>query len=306
MSFTNIIKNELVNINLNKLEQISEMSGLLKNTIDTSYGFKITTENASVAKFIFKTLKNNYDVFIKVSVRRGYNYNKNYIYVLEIYKNYSMIIDDLSLEKVCPDRYLIDDEDLKRAYLRGVFLACGSINDPKTSQYHMELIFNNLSYATFINDFFNYYNFNSKCLKRDNRYMVYIKESEKISDFLRLIGAVNAVLYYENIRIYRNKKNNLNRINNCEQANVDKIIQTAKNQIDDINYIKKKEAFDLLDEKVKEVCIYRLKYPEVSLLELSKIISLETNSSITKSGLHHRFNKLKSLVNTLQEKEDNK
>lgn len=304
MSFTNIIKNELVNINLNKLEQISEMSGLLKNTIDTSYGFKITTENASVAKFIFKTLKNNYDVFIKVSVRRGYNYNKNYIYVLETYKNYSIIIDDLSLEKVCPDRYLIDDGDLKRAYLRGVFLACGSINDPKTSQYHMELIFNNLSYATFINDSLNYYNLNSKCLKRDNRYMVYIKESEKISDFLRLIGAVNAVLYYENIRIYRNKKNNLNRINNCEQANVDKIIQTAKNQIDDINYINSKDAFDLLDDKVKEVCIYRLKYPEVSLLELSKIISLETNSSITKSGLHHRFNKLKSLVNTLQEKEN--
>lgn len=302
MSFTNTIKNELVNIKLNRLEQISEMAGLLKNTLDAGDDFKITTENASVAKFIFKTIKNNYDVFIKVSVRKGYNYNKNYIYVLEIYKNYSIILNDLSLQKVCPDSYLIDDEDLKRAYLRGVFMGCGSINDPKKSQYHMEFIFNNLSYAMFINDFLNIYNLNSKCLKRENRYMVYIKESEKIGDFLRLIGAVNAVLYYENIRIYRNQKNVLNRLNNCEQANVDKIIQTAKNQIDDINYIKDKGAFDLLDDKVRDACIYRLKYPEVSLLELSKIMSLETNNSITKSGLHHRFNKLKKIVSNLSEK----
>ena len=303
MSFTNTVKNELVNIKLNRLEQISEMSGLLKNTLDVNSDFKITTENSSVAKFIFKTIKNNYDVFINVSVIKGYNYNKNYIYVLDIHKNYNIILNDLALKKVCPDSYLIDDEDLKRAYLRGVFMASGSINDPKKSQYHMEFIFNNLSYATFINDFLNSYDLNSKCLKRDNRYMVYIKESEKIGDFLKLIGAVNAVLYYENIRIYRNKKNVLNRLNNCEQANVDKVIQTAKNQIDDINYIKEQGAFELLDDKVKDACIYRLKYPEVSLLELSKIMSLETNNPITKSGLHHRFNKLKKLISNLKEKE---
>ncbi len=300
MSFTSTIKNELVSIELSKLEQLSELSGLLRNSIDSDNKLNITTENASIARLIFNRLKNNYDALIRVSVKKGYNYNKNYIYNLEVYKNDYIIINDLSLDTNIPDIYLIDDEDTKRAYLRGVFLACGSINDPKKSRYHMEFSFNDYEYTKFINNMLESYDLNSKILKRDSRYIVYIKESEKIGDFLRLIKAVNALLYYENIRIFRNRKNNLNRINNCEQANVDKIIQTAKNQVDDINLIKEKDAYDLLDDKLKEACIYRLKYKEESLLELSKIMTLETNVSITKSGLYHRFNKIKKLAEKLR------
>ncbi len=302
MSFTSTIKNELVSIELSKLEQLSELSGFLRNSIESDKKLNITTENASIARLIFNRLKNNYDALIRVSVKKGYNYNKNYIYNLEVYKNDYIIINDLSLDTNIPDIYLIDDEDSKRAYLRGVFLACGSINDPKKSRYHMEFSFNDYEYTKFINNMLESYDLNSKILKRESRYIVYVKESEKIGDFLRLIKAVNALLYYENIRIYRNKKNNLNRINNCEQANVDKIIQTAKNQVDDINLIKAKDAYDLLDDKLKEACIYRLKYKEESLLELSKIMTLETNSSITKSGLYHRFNKLKKLAEKLRNK----
>lgn len=302
MSFTSTIKNELVSIELSKLEQLSELSGFLRNSIESDKKLNITTENASIARLIFNRLKNNYDALIRVSVKKGYNYNKNYIYNLEVYKNDYIIINDLSLDTNIPDIYLIDDEDSKRAYLRGVFLACGSINDPKKSRYHMEFSFNDYEYTKFINNMLESYDLNSKILKRESRYIVYVKESEKIGDFLRLIKAVNALLYYENIRIYRNKKNNLNRINNCEQANVDKIIQTAKNQVDDINLIKAKDAYDLLDDKLKEACIYRLKYKEESLLELSKIMTLETNSSITKSGLYHRFNKLKKLAEKLRSK----
>lgn len=302
MSFTSIIKNELAGIELSKVEQLSELSGLLRNSILNDKKLTITTENASIARLIFNRLKNNYDALIRVSVKKGYNYSKNYIYNLEVYKNEYIIINDLSLDSNIPDIYLIDDEDTKRAYLRGVFLACGSINDPKKSRYHMEFSFDNEEYSIFINNLLESYNLNSKILKRESRYIIYIKEAEKIGDFLRLIKAVNALLYYENIRVYRNKKNNLNRINNCEQANVDKIIQTAKNQIDDINIIKIKDAYDLLDEKLKEACIYRLKYPEESLTELSKIMTLETNSSITKSGLHHRFDKIKTLAEKLRTK----
>ena len=300
MSFTSIIKNELAGIELSKVEQLSELSGLLRNSILNDKKLTITTENASIARLIFNRLKNNYDALIRVSVKKGYNYSKNYIYNLEVYKNEYIIINDLSLDSNIPDIYLIDDEDTKRAYLRGVFLACGSINDPKKSRYHMEFSFNDYEYTKFINNMLESYDLNSKILKRDSRYIVYIKESEKIGDFLRLIKAVNALLYYENIRIFRNRKNNLNRINNCEQANVDKIIQTAKNQVEDINLIKEKDAYDLLDEKLKEACIYRLKYKEESLLELSKIMTLETNVSITKSGLYHRFNKIKKLAEKLR------
>lgn len=300
MSFTSNIKTELTNIKLSKLEQISQLSGLLRNSIEENTKMKITTENAAIARWVFNNLKNSYNALIKVSVKKGYNYNKNYIYGLDVYKNYDLIIKDLSLDTLIPDNYLIDDEDTKRAYLRGVFLACGSINDPKKSRYHMEFSINNKEYADFINQLLLSYDLNSKILKRDSRYIIYIKESEKIGDFLRIINAVNALLYYENIRIYRNRKNNLNRINNCEQANVDKMIQSAKIQIDDINFLKDHDAYELLDDKVKEACDYRLKYPEVSLLELSKIMTLETGNSITKSGLHHRFNKVKNLVDKIK------
>ena len=302
MSFTSRIKNELVESELSKLEQVSELSGLLRNSIDNSSKLNITTENAAIARLIFNRLKNNYDALIRVSVKKGYNYNKNYIYGLEVYKNVDNIIKDLSLDGIVPNSYLIDDEDTKRAYIRGVFLACGSVNDPKTSQYHMEFSFDNEKYANFINDILDGYNLNSKILKRDSRYIVYIKESEKITDFLRIIKATNALLYYENIRIYRNRNNKINRINNCEQANVDKIIQSAKNQIDDIKYIKEHDAYDLLDEKIKEACDYRIKYPEESLTVLSKIMTMETGFSITKSGLHHRFDKVKLLKERLMNK----
>lgn len=302
MSFTSTIKNELASLELSKLEQISELSGLLKNSIDNSSNLNITTENVAIARLIFNRLKDIYDALIRVSVKKGYNYNKNYIYGLEVYKNSDLIIEDLSLNTIIPNSYLIDDEDTKRAYIRGVFLACGSVNDPKTSQYHMEFSFDNEKYSNFINDILDSYNLNSKILKRESRYILYIKESEKITDFLRIIKATNALLYYENIRIYRNRNNNINRINNCEQANVDKIIQSAKNQIDDINYIKERDTYELLDDKIKEACDYRIKYPEESLAELSKIMTMETGVSITKSGLHHRFNKVKLLAERLKAK----
>ena len=117
-----------------------------------------------------------------------------------------------------------------------------------------------------------------------------------------MINAINALLYYEDIRIYRDHKNMTNRINNCEQANVDKIIMSANNQVNDILLIQDKASLDLLDEKCQTAAIYRLKYREASLLELSEIMTLETGVSITKSGLHHRFNKIKELANRVREK----
>ena len=132
--------------------------------------------------------------------------------------------------------------------------------------------------------------------------MVYIKEAEKIGDLLRIIGATKAVLYYEDIRIYRDHKNMTNRLNNCEQANVDRIIETANFQIKDIEFLKEKDVYDLLGEKEKEAAIYRLKYPEASLIELSQIISLETGNKITKSGLYHRLNKIKNMADRVKNK----
>ena len=302
MSFTSKIKTEISKQKYNKLEQISLLSAIIRNE-QIENTIKIQNENKDVANLIFNLFQDLYKIIPKITVRKGYNYNKNYIYIVEIKEKIDEIKNDLSININIPSDYIIADDNLIRSYLKGIFLARGSINDPKTSRYHMEIIVEDLAYAEFINNALNNYNLKSKILKRENKYMIYIKEAEKIGDFLRLIGATKALLYYEDIRIYRDHVNMTNRLNNCEQANVDRIIQTATNQIKDIELIEK-YGIDLLSEKEQLAAKYRLKYKEASLQELSEIITLETNQKITKPGLHHRLNKIKQLAEKLREKEE--
>ncbi len=300
MSFTTTVKNEVSKIDSKKIENITELSAIFRNvgTIDDT--IKVQIENASVARRIYKLVKETFNINSRIIVRRGYNFNKGYIYIIEIDKKVSAIIDELELRNSIPKEYLYSDDLLVRAYLRGVFLSTGSINDPKKSRYHLEFMIDDFEYAKFISNLLNSFELNSKVLKRENRYMVYIKEAEKIGDFLRLIEAMNSLFYFEDIRIYRDHKNMTNRLNNCEQANVDKIIETANKQISDIKKIESINGLELLDEKTKEAAIYRKKYPEVSLTELSEIITLETGNKITKSGLYHRFNKIKDIAGKIK------
>ena len=300
MSFTSNIKNEISKLKSERTETIAQLSVILKNNANISDTIKITTENASVARYVFSSIKDLYGISSKISVRKGYNYNKNFIYVLEISKKINDIIKDLSLDTNIPKDFIIDDDLNKRAYLRGLFISCGSINDPKKSRYHLEFFVDNEEYANFIKGLLNEYYLNSKVIKKNQKYMIYVKEAEKIGDFLRMINAINALFYYEDIRIYRDHKNMTNRLNNCEQANVDKIIATATNQVNDIKVIEDAGGLDLLNEKESIAATYRLKYPEASLVELSQIISLETDTEITKSGLYHRFNKIKELANRIR------
>ena len=296
MSFTSTVKNEVSKLEINNIEKIAELNAILaNNAILEDNIIKITTENASVSRRIFNLIKDLYHVIPNIIVRRSLNFNKKYLYILHI-KN-----KNIDISNKIPEDYIIDDDESVRAYLRGVFLMSGSINDPKTSRYHLEFLVNDEKYAYFISNLLNKYNLNSKVLKRETKYMIYIKEAEKISDFLRIINAYNAVMYYEDIRIYRDHKNMTNRLNNCEQANVDKIIETANKQVKDIEIINK-VGLDLLDEKEQVVALYRLKYKDVSLLELSEIISMETGKKITKSGLYHRFKKISELADKLKEK----
>lgn len=308
MSFTSEVKNEISKLNTMKTENISELSAIVRNIGSIQRNvLKITSENASVARRIFNLIKEQYNLLPKITVRRGYNFNKNYIYILEIKQKIDIILEDISINfqdnSNIPKEYIYSDEEQIRAYLRGLFLSVGSINDPKKSRYHLEFFVDNKEYSDFVSKLLNMYYLNSKSIKKDSKYMIYIKEAEKIGDFLRILNATNALFYFEDIRIYRDHKNMTNRLNNCEQANVDKIIQTAATQIHHIETIEKIGGLDLLDEKTKEAATYRLKYPEASLVELGEIITLETGNPITKSGLHHRFRKIKQLAERIENKD---
>lgn len=301
------IKNEVSRLDSSKEELISELSAIVRNSANIEENIIIYIENNGVARRIFKLFKNIYDVTPIITVRKKY-FNNGLSYILTIKNKKKLILDDLSIIKDdiyqnIPQEYILSDEDLTRSYLRGLFLVSGSINDPKTSRYHLEFLLDNQEYAKFISQILNEYNLNSKIIKRDKKYMVYIKEAEKISDFLRLIKAYNGVMYYEDIRIYRDHKNMTNRLNNCEQANMDKIFFTASEQIKDIQKIKEYDMQDLIDDKLKEVIDYRLKYPEASLAELSLIMTND-GIKITKSGLNHRFRKIREIIKNIENKKN--
>lgn len=305
MSFSVLVKSEATRVETTREEDISELSAIIRNSAVISNEIVIYIENNFVARRIFKLFKSIYDVTPIITVRRKY-FSSGYSFILTVKKKVDEILQDISIMKNgkylnIPMEYIVSDDDLVRAYLRGVFLVTGSINDPKTSRYHLELLVDDYGYAKFISKLLNNNLLNSKIIKREKKYMVYIKEAEKISDFLRIIKAYNGVMYYEDIRIYRDHKNMTNRLNNCEQANMDKIFFTASNQIKDIEKLEEYGLMDLIDEKLLLVINYRKKYPEASLTELSDKMNND-GIKITKSGLNHRFRKIKEMVNEIENK----
>lgn len=301
MSFTSNIKNEISSIEYGESEKMAELSAILNIGVKIYEDkFEIYTENISVARRIYLLIKEIYHV--EIDMDTGYNSLRgNKLVLLSVHDKIDLILSDLCIQKnneriYVPSNYLVDEEHDKQAYLRGVFMMCGSINDPKTSRYHLEFVISNEDTANYVNNLLNEFYFNSKVIKRDKNYMVYIKESEKISDFIKLLNARTSLFYYEDIRIYRDHKNMTNRLNNCEQANVDKMIQASSEQLELIRKLRETRDFDLLEQGIKDICIYKEKYPESSMAELAEIISTETERPITKSGINHRFRKIKEMV----------
>ena len=307
-SFTTEIKEELIDLDLSKEEDIAELSGFIRNnSIKLDKKIDIKNENMLVIKRMYTLFKKNFNILAKNYTEINKIFNKNHIYHLRIDQNLDFILKDLNivddnnniLEKV--EDYLIDDDLSKLAYLRGVFLTCGSVNDPKKSRYHLEFITSFKDEAVVIQRLLNHFDLNSRIIKRDVKFMIYIKEAEKISDFLKMIHAYKSVLYYENVRVYREQKNLTNRLNNMEQANTEKTMSSALKQLEDIDFIIRIEGIDNLDKRTKESCEYRLKYPESSFSELSEIMKTD-GINITKSGLSHRFRKIAEEAEYLRKK----
>ncbi len=303
MSFTTNIKNEILNNEYPRSELITELSAIINigATIEKDK-FSLYLENIGVSRRIYKLIKDLFNTEVEITKEKINRLNKNYLIHINIEDKNKKILKALNIinnggnRKRKPSEYMTDNIEEKKSYLRGAFLICGSINDPSTSRYHLEFIIDNKTTAEFINKLLNELNYNSKVLKREKHYMVYLKESEKISDFIKLLNAYNSLFYYEDIRIYRDHKNMTNRLNNCEQANIDKIVFASNEQLENIRKLREMKDFDLLDDKIKEICIYKEKYKESSMEELANIISHETNTKITKSGINHRFRKIKEII----------
>jgi DNA-binding protein WhiA len=309
MSFTTDIKKEIAYNELKPCCAKSELSALIQlcsslQIRDQKLIIAVKTENPTTAKRILQLLKSQYDVQTELSVIRKVKLKKNYIYNLRVINNAMNILIDLGIynEKGLlehPYASLVTRECCARAYLAGAFMATGSCNNPTTSNYHLEIVSITESHAKFIDKLMHRFYLSSKIIERRGKYVIYIKASEKIGDFLRCVGAQQYLLEFENVRINRDFKNSLTRLDNCDVANEIKSIKAAQKQIMDIEKLQDADRLEKLDNKLKDVAYLRLKYPEHSLKELCDEYKTEQAVIISKSGMKHRFVKLHDLAEKL-------
>ncbi len=307
MTFSTRLKEEITEYNSNLIEKRAELSAIVRYDAKiTKEKITITSENAKIARRIYTYLKEVFGISIKIIIRNQKRFRIKQIYILEIKEKINYILESLYIysngKKIKANGNYLEDYEEQIAYIKGTFLATGSVNDPSTSGYHLEFVFPSKTDADFIKKLLKNIKFDSKILKRNNRYMVYIKSAEEISDMIKLFQAVQSLFYFEDIRIYRDHKNMVNRLNNCEIANQEKSTTTGMKQVKDIQFLKENDLLDLLDEHTKIVLEYRSKYPESSYAELAEIISLETDYKIGKSGINHHFIKMKKLIDTYKAK----
>ena len=296
MTFTTSLKEEMSKTDFSIVEAQNELISFLNCLGKFSRDeLIITMENASVARRIYKEIKAIYKVSPSITIRMQKRFKVKQIYILTIKDNIDLIKESINLGNKKDIDFLVSDEE-KIAFIAGAFLAVGNISNPSTSGYHLEFIFTKERLAKQILNLLLYFKLNAKMIKRGYKTIVYIKASENISDLLKLFKATSSLFYFEDIRIYRDHKNMVNRLNNCEIANQEKTFKTGQMQLADINYLKSEDIFDLLDDKTKIVASARIKYPEVSFQELADIITNEMNYKIGKSGINHHFIKIKELV----------
>lgn len=313
MSFSGDVKNEMARANAEKkCCMLAEIAGFIRmcGSVQLSGGGKmnlrITTENPAIARLFIKRIKNYFGVGAVLSIEQSNVLKKNRIYELtiEAEDNAEQILRETGILRVKEGcNYFPDDisSDItkmrccKKAYLRGAFMGAGTISNPDKS-YHMEIVCSSEILASDIKKLINSFGLRSKVAKRRNSYVVYLKESEQISDFLALLGASNQVLEFENIRIIKELRNKTNRIVNCESANMDKAINSAARQIESIRLIESKRGLDSLPVNLRSVAELRLENPESSLAELGALLK----PPLQKSGVNHRFRKLEEIAEKLR------
>lgn len=301
MTFARSIKEELVHLKTDNQEKLAELASLIQlngELVINNDGQHIIFKsvNHAITRHFFKLVKELYGSEMEI-IYRETSFKKKELNVI-ILTNVQVIALELGLlsEGTYEYELLTQSVKAKQAYLRGAFLASGSINDPVTANYHLEIYTGSKETIVFIQQVANSFNLNSKITKRRNGYILYLKEAEAISEFLKIIGAYEGVFKYEDLRIQRDFANSINRVINCEIANEKKTLAAANEQLKQIEFIKKHQNLDLLDKSLRDVIILREENPNSSLNELSRAYEEKTGETISKSGINHRLQKIKDLA----------
>ena len=310
-SFTRQVKEELCS---NEYPSKDRLRALLAAyiRINGSLGFRdkksyliLTTENAKISRFIYKTICDIYNADAHILFQSRKNLNKNTIYTIEIQETSETILEDLDISflegKI--SKNIVRNDDTISGYLAGAFLASGSVNSPKTSNYHLEIALNSENYAKWLSKLFSKYknsDIEPKIVKRREQFVIYFKKSDQISNFLIMIGAVECCMEFENVRVNRDIINSTNRMTNMDTANMKRIYETSSRQIEEIKLIDERLGIDnITNEKIRLLCKLRLENETASLLELADLMSEEMNKTITKSNINHLFRRIHEMYERL-------
>ncbi len=296
MSFAGKVKEELKeqtgksrHCQLAELAAYFAMCGQVIIEEKGNYIVKFLTENLTVLKKSYILIKKALHIIPDVSIRGNHQY---LLYILDDEEAQACIKAIHLLEgDLFVSDHLLEKSCCKRAFLRGLFILCGSVTDPERG-YHLELVLGSCELAVKIQGLISDFGLEAKIVERKNNYVVYMKEGAAIVDFLNVVGAHIALMEFENIRILKEMRNSINRKVNCETANIKKTVSAASRQVEDIRYIHDTIGFGTLTKNLAEIAQLRLENPEVSLKELGEML----DPPIGKSGVNHRLRKLSEIA----------
>ncbi|WP_226036017.1 DNA-binding protein WhiA [Aquibacillus saliphilus] len=308
MSFASDIKKELTKIENDTCCTQSELAALIRmnGAISLSrqeYVLDVQTENAAIARRIYTLIKSLYNYPVELLVRKKMKLKKNNVYIVRLKEGVRTFLSDLQILEE-PFTFIRSISEkytkkrcCKRAYLRGAFLAGGSVNNPETSSYHLEISNFYKEHNDSLCELMNSFDLHARILERKKGFISYIKEAEKITEFLNYIGAHQALLKFEDVRIIRDMRNSVNRLVNCETANLNKTIGAAFRQVENIRFISKTVGLEALPDKLREIATLRVQHQDISLKELGELVS---TGKISKSGINHRLRKIDEFAEKLR------
>ncbi|REK74153.1 DNA-binding protein WhiA [Paenibacillus paeoniae] len=307
MSFAAQTKKELTLIESDSCCERAELSALIRMNGSVSLSSRkvvldISTENAAIARRIYTLIKKHFDVHVELLVRKKMRLKKNNVYIVRMPTQVQEILSELCIVSEGfmfndgIDRDIVRKPCCKRSYLRGAFLAGGSVNNPEGSSYHLEISSMYEQHCGALVDLANKFDLNARCIERKKGFIFYIKEGEKIIELLNIIGAHQALFKFEDVRIMRDMRNSVNRIVNCETANLNKTIGAAVRQIENIKLLQREIGLESLPEKLREVAEIRLQHPDLNLTEVGEML----RGKVSKSGVNHRLRKIDDLAEKIR------
>ncbi len=290
--------------------QIAELSAIVNicggiACFGKSFCLKIQTENFFVAKKCFTLLQNTFNIRVDISVRSGGKRRRIYLLLIRNADDAARVLmatgilhkdreQTVTFDRIYPP--VTAAVCCRRAYLRGAFLASGSVNNPEKN-YHLEFVVNSPLLAADLQEMINSFDLEAKTVTRKDHEVIYLKEGEQIVDLLNVMEAHLALMELENVRIVKEMRNDINRKVNCETANLNKVVGAAVKQLEDIMFIQSTMGLQKLPPQLAELAEARLQYPEKSLKELGSCLS----EPLGKSGVNHRLRKISAIAETLRE-----